>query len=88
MQNPNECVNSVIWKRLPKTVFVGIKTLHFGVYDAMTSFNQGNITKCQVLEKLGMCSGSWTLQAMLDLDLIRIRNANNAIKNLAGKQDR
>jgi hypothetical protein len=31
IQNPNESVNSKIWTHIPKTVFVEIKTLHFGV---------------------------------------------------------
>ena len=44
-QNPNESVNNVIWNRLPKTVFVGNKTLHFGAYEAIASFNDGYIVK-------------------------------------------
>lgn len=79
-QNPNECVNHVIWNRLPKTVFVGINTLHFGVYDAVSSFNQGNITKCKVLQKLGLCVGLRTGAAMLCLDKERLRSSDNAIK--------
>lgn len=84
-QNPNECLNSVIWHRLPKTVFVGINTLHFGVYDAVATFNLGNITKCQVLQKLGMCVGSRTVRAMFFLDQHRLRHADNIIKTLVKK---
>lgn len=40
-QNPNESFNGLIWKRIPKTVFVGIVTLNIGVYDAELSFNKG-----------------------------------------------
>ncbi|MBP1527417.1 MAG: hypothetical protein H9Q66_05815, partial [Spiroplasma ixodetis] len=43
-QNANESVNSVIWTRLPKTAFVQLNTLKFGVYEAIASFNKGNIT--------------------------------------------
>lgn len=46
-QNPNESVNNVIWNRLPKSVFVGIKTLHFGAYEAVASLNDGYIVKCE-----------------------------------------
>lgn len=84
-QNPNECVNSVIWSRLPKTVFVQIKTLHFGVYDAVASFNQGNITKCKVLEQLGLSIGSRTANAMLQIDLERLRQAEIRVRNLHQK---
>ncbi|GFW46252.1 uncharacterized protein TNCV_2813471 [Trichonephila clavipes] len=40
-QNPNESFNKCIWERIPKTVFVGIETLKFGVMDAVICFNDG-----------------------------------------------
>lgn len=67
-QNPNESVNAVIWSRLPKTGFVGIKTLHFGVYDAVSTFNSGNVTKCMVLSNLGMNIGKNTIFSMKKMD--------------------
>jgi hypothetical protein len=39
--NPNEHVNSVIWTRVNKTLFVWLDTLRFGVYDAVLCFNDG-----------------------------------------------
>ncbi|KAJ8887235.1 hypothetical protein PR048_013450 [Dryococelus australis] len=56
-QNPNESVNSVIWNRLPRTTFIGVRTLHFGVWDAVASFNEGNLMMCHVYERLGFPSG-------------------------------
>lgn len=56
-QNPNESVNQIIWSCLPKTVFVGINTLHLGVYDAANTFNKGNIVRSQVFKKLEMLVG-------------------------------
>lgn len=82
-QNPNECVNSVIWNRIPKTVFVGIKTLHFGVFDAVNNFNNGNITECRVLENLGLSAGCQTVEAMLRPDKERLRNAEHKFQNLS-----
>lgn len=38
-QNPNEYFNSIIWNRLPKTVFVGMYTMQIGVNEAVLSFN-------------------------------------------------
>ena len=81
-QNPNESVNSVIWTRIPKTVFVGINTLHFGVYNAVATFNEGNIVKYQVLQELVMSAGSRTIEAMLHFDKDRLRNAENKLQNL------
>jgi len=40
-QNRCECVNSVIWTRIHKTVFVGLDTLEFGLHDAVLCFNDG-----------------------------------------------
>jgi hypothetical protein len=33
-ENPHKKVNTVIWTRIIRTVFVDIKTLHFRVYNA------------------------------------------------------
>ena len=41
-QNQNESLNSMIWNRLPKGVFVGATVLTFGVYDAVAHFNIGS----------------------------------------------
>lgn len=87
-QNPNESVNSVIWARLPKTGFVGIKTLHFGVYEAISTFNIGQVTKCKVLQELGVNIGKNTVTAMRSLDTERLRNSIRASAELKKKQGR
>lgn len=33
-------------------------TLELGVYEAVATFNDGNITKCKILERLGFMPGS------------------------------
>ncbi|GFW72719.1 retrovirus-related Pol polyprotein from transposon 17.6 [Trichonephila clavipes] len=40
-QNSNECLNGVIWQRVPKEVFVCLKTLKSGALDAVIQFNDG-----------------------------------------------
>jgi hypothetical protein len=55
--NPNEHVNSVIWTRISKTVFVRLDTLRFGVYGAVLCFNAG-VAKRNVLNILAVRSGS------------------------------
>ncbi|KAJ8887845.1 hypothetical protein PR048_014063 [Dryococelus australis] len=47
----------------------------FGVYDTVASFNQGNITKCMILEELELSIGSCTADAMLQIDIERIWQA-------------
>ena len=82
-QNPSECVNSVICSRIPKTVFVGINTLHFGVFDAVATFSDGNVTKCKVLQNLGLSVGCQTVETMLRLGKGRFRNADKQFQKLS-----
>lgn len=84
-QNPNESVNNVIWSRLPKTVFVGNKTLHLGVYEAIASFNDGFITKCETLKRLKMDIGANMIQAMKMEDKYRIYFAQKQAQELTKK---
>ncbi|GFU64145.1 uncharacterized protein TNCV_3745131 [Trichonephila clavipes] len=56
-QNPNESFNKCIWERIPKTVFVGIETLKFGVMDAVICFNDGYVSRIKVFEALGIKPG-------------------------------
>lgn len=56
-KNTNESVKNVISSRLPKTGFLGLKTLHTGVYDAIAIFNCGQLVKCLVMTNLGISPG-------------------------------
>lgn len=58
-QNPKESLNNVIWTRIQKNVFVGFETLKLGVRDAVLSFNDGHIRRCEVVvhSRLGMAYG-------------------------------
>ncbi|GFX82523.1 uncharacterized protein TNCV_2166711 [Trichonephila clavipes] len=56
-QNPNESVNNVIWSRVPKKTFVQLEVLSLGTYDAVSSFNMGNVSKLEILRKL--CIEPW-----------------------------
>lgn len=90
-QNVNESFNSVIWTRIPKNNFVTMRTLEFGVYEAVASYNDGNITKCKVLSAMGLEPGVRLISAMKLLDLERIRRAEKAISDFlrqARRQER
>ena len=84
-QNPNESVNSVIWARLPKTVFVTIKTLHLGTYDAISTFNKGNVVRCAVFKKLGLVVGNNFYEAMKKSDFLRVAKAQRMASQLTKK---
>jgi hypothetical protein len=54
--NSNEVVNSVIWTRIRKTVFLGLPhlSLKFGIYDAVLCLNDGVAKTNDVLNIFGV----------------------------------
>lgn len=84
-QNPNESINNIIWNRLPKIVFVSLNTLKFGVAEAVASFNNGNIVKCNVLHEMGIRPGKYCVDTMMQLDKQRIYQADGAFNELQKK---
>jgi hypothetical protein len=54
IQKPNESLKSVIWTGIPKTVFVMLDTLKFGVYDEVLCFNGGVAKRNDALNILGV----------------------------------
>ena len=59
-QNSNESINNGIWKRCPKDIIVGRKTLEFGVASAIISFNDGISGVLNVFKKLNIPYGTYT----------------------------
>ncbi|GFT82292.1 uncharacterized protein TNCV_4650971 [Trichonephila clavipes] len=82
-QNPNESFNKCIWERIPKTVFVGIKTLKFGVMDAVICFNDGCVSTIKVFEALGIKPGYNTERALLIIDNKRISEAERIVNKVS-----
>ena len=58
-QNQNESFNGTIWERVPKTRYVGIEKLKFGVYDAIANFNIGRKASVLMFERMGMIPGRY-----------------------------
>lgn len=84
-QNPNESFNNVLWTRVPKRDFVSLETLKFGAYDAVATFNKGNIAKCLVLEKLGLPVGKECATVLKAMDQQRIKKSEKDITDLQKK---
>ncbi|GFW51858.1 uncharacterized protein TNCV_1187901 [Trichonephila clavipes] len=82
-QNPNESFNKCIWERIPKTVFVGIQTLKFGVMDAVICFNDGYVSRIKVFEALGIKPGYNTDRALLIIDNKRIFEAERIVNKVS-----
>lgn len=71
-QNPNECINNIIWTRCPKRVYVGLETLEFGVCSAGISFNDGAFGLLPVFEALKINRGNYRMDYMKRTDCKRI----------------
>lgn len=56
-QNPSESLFGVIRTRLPNNVFVPLMVLEFRVYEAISTYNVGEITKFLMFKELGLQSG-------------------------------
>ncbi|GFT29309.1 uncharacterized protein TNCV_756781 [Trichonephila clavipes] len=82
-QNPNESFNKCIWERIPKTVFVGIETLKFGVMDAVICFNDGYVSRIKVFEALGIKPGYNTERALLIIDNKQIFEAERIVNKVS-----
>ncbi|KAJ8871915.1 hypothetical protein PR048_028255 [Dryococelus australis] len=67
-QNLNESFNNLIWRRLPKNVCVGLKTLQWGVNDAVIPFNEGNFGIFKVLQEFYISPGPNALKTLKFLD--------------------
>lgn len=84
-QNPNESLNNLIWSRLPKRSFVTLRTLRFGVSEAVLSFNDGYLSKIKVMEQMGLQAGRNMVKAMELLDRKRVFEAEKAVTDLEKK---
>ncbi|GFY10150.1 transposable element Tcb1 transposase [Trichonephila clavipes] len=84
-QNPNESLHNVVWSRVPKATFVQIETLSLGVYDAVCSFNDGNVSKLKMLQKMGVEPGKFSVSAMKLLDRERLMKAIYAFSGRSKK---
>ena len=87
-QNANESFNGTIWDRIPKTNYVSLENLSFGVYDAVANFNIGMKSSVLIYEKLNMVPGVYTLRGCKRINVKRLRYAEykENIKNKARRQ--
>ncbi|GFV94268.1 uncharacterized protein TNCV_1137231 [Trichonephila clavipes] len=84
-QNPNESFHNVNWSRVPKATFVQIETLSLAVYDALCSYNDGNVSKLNMLQTMGVEPGEFSVSAMKLLDRERLMKAIYAFSERSKK---
>ncbi|GFW02128.1 uncharacterized protein TNCV_4854681 [Trichonephila clavipes] len=77
-QNSNECLNGIIWQRVPKEVFLCLKILKSGALDAVIQFNDGGYKGCvEIFKKLNITPGYFTLKAYKHLTSIELTTQND-----------
>lgn len=66
-------------------MFVGLKTLHSGVYEAVALFNEGFIVKCETLKRLKLEAGHNMIQAMKQEEKNRVYFAQKQAQEMTKK---
>ena len=84
-QNTNEALNSIIWTRCPKNVFVNRSTLEIGVNSAIIHFNNGSIGVTEVFNHFGL-SGDVTVKKSQERNKDRINRMNKKSTNKIKKR--
>ena len=59
-QNPNECINSMVWVRCPKHKHHGAKVVHYAAASAVCHFHKGAECRKDIMDKLSIPGGSHT----------------------------
>ena len=73
-QNNNEGLNQLIWKRLPKSVYVGRHVLEMGVASAVLNSNNGTSRMMELLQRMGLTVGYFTRKFCSSKDNVRINS--------------
>jgi len=87
-QNQNECFNNYVWRRIPKDVFAGKNTFHFGMYDAVAVFNIGRLAILKVYNRVGISPGHFTSVGCKSQNQRRLYNAKykNSSKRIKARK--
>ena len=75
-QNVNEAFNAFVWKCAPKDVFVGKNVLDIAVASAVVAFNDGAGGIINIMDKIDLHTGHFSIAASRSADLIRIVAGN------------
>lgn len=75
-QNPNECINSLVWVRCPKHKHHGLKAISCAVASAVNHFHSGAASRERVMKKLYIPAGQHTRHASFVKDRKRLRKSD------------
>ena len=75
-QNPNECINSLVWVRCPKHKHHSAKVVRFAVASAVCHFHGGALSRERVMQRLAIPAGTHTREACNTKDKKRVRQSD------------
>ena len=75
-QNPNECVNSMVWVRCPKHKHHGVKVIRCAVASAVCHYHSGASSRLRVMERLSIPGGVHTRVSVDEKDEKRMRKSD------------
>ena len=76
-QNPNECLNSMVWVRCPKHKHHGAKVVRFAAASAVCHFHKGAECRIDIMEKLSIPGGVHTRHIFSKKDSKRLQKAES-----------
>lgn len=85
-QNPNECLNSMVWIRCPKHKYHGFKSVQCAVASAVCHFHQGAKCRERIMEKLSVPSGSCSNRTFELKDRKRLSKADKQVSKKEKKK--
>ena len=65
----------MIWRRVPKDTYVGLRQFELGVYDTVSHFNIGNAAPLRIYQKLGVTPDENTIRGLDKGNFFRISNS-------------
>ena len=75
-QNPNECINSMVWVRCPKHKHHGAKAIRCAAASAVCHFHRGAESRKRIMDKLSIPGDEHTSHAFGLKDRKRLRKAD------------
>ena len=74
-QNDNEAINSVIWKKCPKDIYISKKVLEIAVASAVIELNDGASALLNVFKEIGLYCGKFAVEGLRKKDVERVKQS-------------
>ena len=63
-----ECFNAQVWRKAPKSLYLGMDNIKIADFDAITCFNDGYQSRLNIFNELEFEPGFDTLEGLVELD--------------------